>query len=135
MSSRSALRHAHQHSSLGLGQPRYSCRTGDVELRHEDCFGSGRLPLEILCRRAVCRFRDATRAQSIPTFIPTFLRNRGYEQLVAGNRVRDFPWSEATAGNIGHQRICPIQTFDIFEGTEQIQQLVISRAISGMRIE
>jgi acyl-CoA dehydrogenase len=25
--------------------------------------------------------------------------------------------------------------FDIFEGTEQIQELVISRAISGMRIE
>jgi hypothetical protein len=24
---------------------------------------------------------------------------------------------------------------DIFEGTEQIQQLVISRAISGLRIE
>ena len=27
------------------------------------------------------------------------------------------------------------QTFDIFEGTEQIQQLVISRAISGLRVE
>ncbi len=27
------------------------------------------------------------------------------------------------------------QAFDIFEGTEQIQQLVISRAISGLRIE
>jgi len=26
-------------------------------------------------------------------------------------------------------------TFDIFEGTEQIQQLVIGRAISGLRIE
>jgi hypothetical protein len=26
-------------------------------------------------------------------------------------------------------------TYDIFEGTEQIQQLVIARAISGMRIE
>jgi hypothetical protein len=26
-------------------------------------------------------------------------------------------------------------TIDIFEGTEQIQQLVISRAISGMRTE
>ncbi|HNE35450.1 MAG TPA: acyl-CoA dehydrogenase family protein, partial [Microthrixaceae bacterium] len=25
--------------------------------------------------------------------------------------------------------------FDIFEGTEQIQQLVIGRAISGLRIE
>jgi alkylation response protein AidB-like acyl-CoA dehydrogenase len=28
-----------------------------------------------------------------------------------------------------------IQNMDIFEGTEQIQQLVISRAISGLRIE
>jgi hypothetical protein len=27
------------------------------------------------------------------------------------------------------------QTYDIFEGTEQIQQLVIARAISGVRIE
>ena len=27
------------------------------------------------------------------------------------------------------------QTYDIFEGTEQVQQLVISRAISGLRIE
>jgi hypothetical protein len=26
-------------------------------------------------------------------------------------------------------------TYDIFEGTEQIQQLVIARAISGIRIE
>ena len=29
----------------------------------------------------------------------------------------------------------PNQTHDIFEGTEQIQQLVISRAISDLRIE
>jgi len=29
----------------------------------------------------------------------------------------------------------PDETHDIFEGTEQIQQLVISRAISGLRIE
>jgi len=28
-----------------------------------------------------------------------------------------------------------LETMDIFEGTEQIQQLVISRAISGLRIE
>jgi alkylation response protein AidB-like acyl-CoA dehydrogenase len=27
------------------------------------------------------------------------------------------------------------ETYDIFDGTEQIQQLVISRAISGLRIE
>jgi len=29
----------------------------------------------------------------------------------------------------------PPSIYDIFEGTEQIQQLVIARAISGMRIE
>ena len=28
-----------------------------------------------------------------------------------------------------------MHTYDIFEGTEQIQQLVIARAFSGMRIE
>ncbi len=30
---------------------------------------------------------------------------------------------------------CDSQIYDIFEGTEQIQQLVIARAISGLRIE
>ena len=34
----------------------------------------------------------------------------------------------ATAGSRTH-------TYDIFEGTEQIQELVVTRAISGMRIE
>ena len=38
-------------------------------------------------------------------------------------------------GTSGHQWISPGETHDIFEGTEQIQQLVISRAISGLRIE
>ena len=28
-----------------------------------------------------------------------------------------------------------MHTYDIFEGTEQIQQLVIARALSGMRID
>jgi hypothetical protein len=43
-------------------------------------------------------------------------------------------------GNPCRQRVSvPLErdraTYDIFEGTEQIQQLVISRAISGLRIE
>jgi acyl-CoA dehydrogenase len=45
-------------------------------------------------------------------------------------------------GGVGYTRECPVERWhrdakihDIFEGTEQIQQLVISRAISGMRIE
>jgi len=36
------------------------------------------------------------------------------------------------AGEAARQHREPM---DIFEGTEQIQQLVISRAISGLRIE
>ena len=71
----------------------------------------------------------------IPTFIPTFLRSRGFERFAAVNGIRCFTWSEALKGNIGQERFGPNQSFDIFEGTEQIQQLVISRAISGMRIE
>ena len=45
-------------------------------------------------------------------------------------------------GGVGYTRDCPVERWhrdakihDIFEGTEQIQQLMISRAISGMRIE
>jgi acyl-CoA dehydrogenase len=45
------------------------------------------------------------------------------------------PWSAGINGHNGHQWISPNQIHDIFEGTEQIQQLVISRAISGLRIE
>jgi acyl-CoA dehydrogenase len=44
-------------------------------------------------------------------------------------------------GGVGYTRECPVERWhrdakihDIFEGTEQIQQLVISRAISGLRI-
>ena len=45
-------------------------------------------------------------------------------------------------GGNGYTREYPVERmhrdakiYDIFEGTEQIQQLVISRAISGLRIE
>ena len=45
-------------------------------------------------------------------------------------------------GGYGYTREYPVERWhrdakihDIFEGTEQIQQLVISRAISGLRIE
>jgi acyl-CoA dehydrogenase len=45
-------------------------------------------------------------------------------------------------GGYGYVREYPVERwhrdakiYDIFEGTEQIQQLVIARAISGMRIE
>jgi hypothetical protein len=34
-----------------------------------------------------------------------------------------------------HARARPLKIYDIFEGTAEIQQLVISRAISGMHIQ
>ena len=45
------------------------------------------------------------------------------------------PVQRGKTGHTGHQRTSPGQIHDIFEDAEQIQQLVISRAISGMRIE
>ncbi len=48
--------------------------------------------------------------------------------------VEKTQFSQVT-GTIGHLWRQPDSSYDIFEGTEQIQQLVISRAISGMRIE
>ena len=55
-------------------------------------------------------------------------------------------WSTERAiqilGGYGYVRDYPVERwhrdakiFDIFEGTEQIQQLVIARAISGIRVE
>ena len=62
-----------------------------------------------------------------PTFIPTTQRT--------GSDRSTPPW------NIGPvQRMFPdvcehqFEIYDLFEGTEQIQQLVISRAISGLHI-
>ena len=54
-------------------------------------------------------------------------------------------WSTERAvqilGGLGYVRDCPVERwyrdakiFDIFEGTEQIQQLVIARALTGLRV-
>ena len=45
-----------------------------------------------------------------------------------GGRIQHVVDPGGTAGRLE-------ESMDIFEGTEQIQQLVISRAISGLRIE
>jgi hypothetical protein len=50
-------------------------------------------------------------------------------------------WPSRDSGQTAAQRYCvllrglPGKLMDIFEGTEQIHELVISRAISGLRIE
>jgi len=54
-------------------------------------------------------------------------RNQG-ERLDSQRREPQVTDSRETAGGLR-------ESMDIFEGTEQIQQLVISRAISGLRIE
>jgi hypothetical protein len=46
-------------------------------------------------------------------------------------RLRNIVPGQATSTDVGER---PFGIYDIFEGTEQIQQLVISRAISGVHI-
>ena len=64
-------------------------------------------------------------------------------KLVAGETaVRVTEKAMQILGGNGYTREFPVERmhrdakiYDIFEGTEQIQQLVIARALSGMRIE
>src|SRR3954469_19375527 len=77
-------------------------------------------------------------------------RNGGYKNAEGSmsklKSARTAVWVTERAiqilGGYGYTRESPVERFhrdakimDIFEGTEQIQQLVISRAISGLRIE
>ena len=45
-----------------------------------------------------------------------------------------YPISRASVSDQDHKE-WRRKIYDIFEGTEQIQQLVIARAISGLRVE
>jgi hypothetical protein len=90
---------------------------------------------------------NSRRSSPIPSLVPSTAhdrtvlgaslsrRSRDRYRSPAGSAGRRFPSSEAINGHAGHQWPSPNQTHDIFEGTQQIQQLVISRAISGLRIE
>jgi alkylation response protein AidB-like acyl-CoA dehydrogenase len=64
---------------------------------------------------------------AIPTRIPT---TGGHRLISAALGDAGCPWLQGLDTAAQQPRI-----MDIFEGTEQIQQLVISRAISGLRIE
>ncbi len=72
--------------------------------------------------------------------------HRGEGSMAKLKAGRVAVWSTERAiqilGGFGYTRECPVERwhrdakiYDIFEGTEQIQQLVIARAISGLRIE
>jgi len=63
----------------------------------------------------------------IPTFIPTTGRTKPYRE----RRLRNIVPGQDTCTDVGER---PFEIYDLFEGTEQIQQLVISRAISGLQI-
>jgi hypothetical protein len=66
--------------------------------------------------------------------IPTHPYNSMDSRARAGLGGRESP-GQRTAQHGSKLAGRPGMIHDIFEGTEQIQQLVISRAISGLRIE
>ena len=63
----------------------------------------------------------------VPTFVPTTVRTSPHRY----GRLRNIVPGQRTSTDFG-ERLFGI--YDLFEGTEQIQQLVISRAISGLHI-
>jgi hypothetical protein len=63
----------------------------------------------------------------IPTFIPTTRRTTPDRE----RRLRNIVPGRGTCTDVGERQF---GIYDLFEGTEQIQQLVISRAISGVHI-
>jgi alkylation response protein AidB-like acyl-CoA dehydrogenase len=74
----------------------------------------------------------------------TYKNAEGSQSKLKAGRVAVWVTERAIQihGGYGYTREYPVERmhrdakiYDIFEGTEQIQQLVISRAISGMRIE
>ena len=74
----------------------------------------------------------------------TYVNAEGSQSKLKAGRVAVWVTERAIQilGGYGYTREYPVERwhrdakiFDIFEGTEQIQQLVIARAISGLRIE
>jgi acyl-CoA dehydrogenase len=74
----------------------------------------------------------------------TYVNAEGSQSKLKAGRVAVWATERAIQilGGYGYVREYPVERwhrdakiYDIFEGTEQIQQLVIARAISGMRIE
>jgi hypothetical protein len=69
------------------------------------------------------RYDEVSRLQQRKDLSRTF-------RYIHEERLPAIPHNPVTCGFA-----CVMPTMDAFEGTEQIQQLVISRAISGLRIE
>jgi len=62
-----------------------------------------------------------------PTFCPTTPRYRSVRPITSGGQ-------SGSKRHAGHHAGRTDQTFTIFEGTSEIQRLIISRAISGVHI-
>ena len=62
-----------------------------------------------------------------PTFCPTTTQNRPIRPITSAGQPRSRQHVDQTAGRTA-------QIYTIFEGTSEIQRLIISRAISGVHI-
>jgi hypothetical protein len=94
--------------------------------------GVRRGPAGIILESTACglQFRRPQGAV-IPTFIPTTAPNALDARTPPGTKAQ----VRAHAKDRATRRRRASESYDIFEGTEQIQQLVIARAISGLRIQ
>jgi alkylation response protein AidB-like acyl-CoA dehydrogenase len=70
---------------------------------------------------------DRPRGRTCSRGLPLVLRGLEETRRTSGD--------EALVRDLSDPQRSVREIYDIFEGTEQIQQLVIARAISGLRIE
>ena len=74
------------------------------------------------------RITSKINSKMCPTFCPTATRYGSVRLITRGGQSRSKRHAEHPAGWVD-------QTFTIFEGTSEIQRLIISRAISGVHIK
>ena len=148
MSTFEATRPAVAAMAVGIARAGYEYALGYAKERH--AFGKPIIQNQAIAFMLADMATEIDAARLLIWRAAWLARNGGYTNAEGSmsklKAARTAVWVTERAiqilGGYGYTREYPVERFhrdakimDIFEGTEQIQQLVISRAISGLRIE
>ena len=148
MSTFEATRPAVAAMAVGIARAAYEYALGYAKERH--AFGKPIIQNQAIAFMLADMATEIDASRLLIWRAAWLARNGGYKNAEGSmsklKSARTAVWVTERAiqilGGYGYTREYPVERFhrdakimDIFEGTEQIQQLVISRAISGLRIE
>jgi alkylation response protein AidB-like acyl-CoA dehydrogenase len=148
MSTFEATRPAVAAMAVGIARAAYEYALGYAKDRH--AFGKAIIQNQAIAFMLADMATEIDASRLLIWRAAWLARNGGYRNAEGSmsklKAARTAVWVTERAiqilGGYGYTREYPVERFhrdakimDIFEGTEQIQQLVISRAISGLRIE